>query len=435
MTYKTVSDVADADLCLSCGTCESVCPASAINLEISKKSIYEPIINHDKCINCKMCLKVCPGISVDFEELNNDVFDKQPDITWIGNFVKCYLGNSRDEIIRYNSTSGGMVTQILDFLLEKGIIDGALVTGMSKDRPLEPNPFIARTKDEILSAAVSKYCPVPLNRVLKKIMNEEGKFAVVGLPCHIHGIRMLEKTNRNLRDKIVLHIGLLCSHTVNFNGTEFLLAKKNIQKKDIVKLSYRGNGWPGRMSIRYKDGSGTSIPFDRNWFAYWTIFSPYFFTPLRCITCTDLTAELADISLGDAWLPELMNDTVGMSIVISRTEKSESIINNMCDENKIYIRGIHHEDVKRSQGFNIKYKKLDLGDRMLLLSSSKHNIPYYNPSPSAISSLVRRIRNLFVIFNVKISSRKKFMKYLVKVPIPIFRLYTGVSKVLYDLDS
>jgi coenzyme F420 hydrogenase subunit beta len=47
------------------------------------------------------------------------------------------------------------------FALEEGIIDGALVTRMKKDRPLEPEPFIARTREEIIEASKSKYCGVP----------------------------------------------------------------------------------------------------------------------------------------------------------------------------------------------------------------------------------------------------------------------------------
>jgi len=79
------------------------------------------------------------------------------------------------------------VTALFIFALEKGLIDGALVTGMKKDKPLEPEPFIARTREKIISARGSKYCSVPANIALKEILKakEEERFAVVGLPCHI----------------------------------------------------------------------------------------------------------------------------------------------------------------------------------------------------------------------------------------------------------
>jgi len=74
---------------------------------------------------------------------------------------------------------------------------------MKKENPLEPEPFIARTKEEIIEASKSKYCPVPANIALKEIMDSKSgeKFAVVGLPCHIQGIRKFEEVNKILKEK------------------------------------------------------------------------------------------------------------------------------------------------------------------------------------------------------------------------------------------
>jgi len=136
-------------------------------------------------------------------------------------------------------------------------------------------------------------------------LKENGRFAVVGLPCHIQGIRKAEKVCETLEKRTVLHIGLMCSHTVNFFGTEFILEKMRIQKERVSELSYRGRGWPGSMLIQARNCSNLTIPLIGSWNAYWSIFSSFFFTPLRCIMCPDQTNELADISIGDAWLPEL----------------------------------------------------------------------------------------------------------------------------------
>ena len=40
--------------------------------------------------------------------------------------------------IRFNASSGGAVTALLAFALEQGIIDGTVVTRMSKEKVLEP---------------------------------------------------------------------------------------------------------------------------------------------------------------------------------------------------------------------------------------------------------------------------------------------------------
>ncbi|MHC1595636.1 MAG: coenzyme F420 hydrogenase/dehydrogenase beta subunit N-terminal domain-containing protein [Candidatus Syntropharchaeales archaeon] len=99
-----------------------------------------------------MCYKVCPGHEVDFKELNLEIFGKEPDDILIGNYLNCYIDHATDHEIRYNSASGGLVTALLIYMLEEGLIDGALVTRMKANNPLEPEPFIARTREEIIEA-------------------------------------------------------------------------------------------------------------------------------------------------------------------------------------------------------------------------------------------------------------------------------------------
>ena len=155
-----------------------------------------------------------------------------------------------------------LVTSLLIYALEKGIIDGALVTRMQKDNPFEPEPFIAMNKEEIIEASKSKYCPVPLNKLIKEILGTENlKIAVVGLPCHIHGIRKAEMLNKSLKSKIVLHLGIFCSHTIHFGRQIPILNKLDIAKCDVLKIDYRGNGWPGNMIIELKNGNIFKLPY------------------------------------------------------------------------------------------------------------------------------------------------------------------------------
>jgi len=224
-------------LCTGCGTCSTICPTNSIEIiKDELKGVYIPKINEKLCTQCELCLKVCPGYAVDFYTLNQHIFSKQPNDIWLGNYLSLYIGQAADYEIRYNASSGGVITALLIFALREGIIDGALVTTMSKSNPLEPEIIIARSKKEIISAMGSKYCPVPLNVGLRNILENDGKFAVVGLPCHIHGIRKFEIINKILRNKIVLHLGLMCCNNSTFLGTEYYLGKKGIKIDEIKSL-------------------------------------------------------------------------------------------------------------------------------------------------------------------------------------------------------
>ena len=426
---KMIMQIRNSRLCAGCGTCAGVCPTEAIRMRVSE-GVYVPEIEEEKCVRCGLCVESCPGYSVDFEDLNSKIFKRQPEDKLLGNYLGCYIGHSNDIDTRYNSASGGIASQLLIFALERGIVDGALVVRMRSDRPLETEAFIARTRKEVLQASKSKYCPVASNEALKQILKEDGRFAVVGLPCHIHGIRKAEGFSKILRERIVLRIGLMCSHTVNFMGTEFVLEKLGIEKKRVKALSYRGNGWPGGMSVRLKDGSNLSVPLLGTWNSYWSIFSSYFFTPTRCVMCPDQAAELADISLGDAWLPELSYDKIGRSIIVTRTKIAEDILSLISSAKAISVVAVDPAKVRQSQGLNLKFKKDFFGTRLSVLRLFGKQTPKFNTPTDQVWSPVNFSRAFYPYLNIQLSSSKHIKSLLRHVPFPLFRLYFGIFKFL-----
>jgi len=378
---KNVRIVYENGLCTGCGTCVSACPKTAIEMiKNEEKGVYFPRVREERCNNCGVCLKVCPGHSEDFERMNTVIFNKLPEDVLLGNFIAAYIGNAVDYKVRYNSSSGGLITALLLFAIEEGIIDGALVTKMSRYRPLEPEVFIARTKEEIISASGSKYCPVPLNVGLKNILKEDGKFAVVGLPCHIHGIRKFEMINRELRKKILLHLGLFCSHTVTFLGTEYYLQKWSIGKDEIKELKYRDRGWPGKISVLLKNGKRKIIPRGTNIkpLLHGLLYASAFhfdFIPPRCLLCSDHTCELSDISFGDPWLPELMKkEKIGKSLILVRSSVGEEILRKALTADKIKISKISKTEILQAQSF---FFKRNFYSRALTLKLLNRHIPHY----------------------------------------------------------
>ena len=423
MTNETIAQVVKNDLCTGCGTCVALCPKEAIELRIDKKKgIYVPKLNEEKCDNCGTCYKVCPGHSVDFKQLNLEIFGKEPEDILIGNYLDCYIGHSTDYDIRYNSASGGLITQLLIFALEEGIIDGALVTRMKKDNPLEPEPFIARTKEEIIEASKSKYCPVPANIALKEILGSKDseRFAVVGLPCHIHGIRKAEQINKKLKEKIVLHIGIFCSQTPNFWGTKLLLERMKIKREEVIKLDYRGEGWPGSMKICLKDGELLLRD-------YWSFIGSSFFIPTRCLMCSDQTSESADISFGDAWLPELSDDKIGKSIVISKSEIEEKILHTMKLKNRIELKEVSVKKVVQSQQNLLYFKKKNLKARIDLFQKKVHfNTNLIEPD------FIDYLLCLYPYFNRLVSQNHALRMLLKHIPQRVLFLYNMPFNIIYS---
>lgn len=335
--------------CCGCGTCAGICPREAIKMKVNERGFYTPSIDYKNCDQCGLCNTVCPENDA---KLSGFIFGDQNDIL-LGSHIDCYIGYCTDENLRFESSSGGMISQLLIFALEKGIIDGALVTRMKKNQPLEPEPFIARTKEEVFSAIGSKYCPVPTNILLKEILKKDGKFAVVGLPCHIRAIRKAEMMNPKLREKIVLHFGLFCSGVKSFFGTEYILKRMAIKKENIKSIKYRGKGWPGYMQIELRGGKRVHLSFFDS--IYYGGAFGMLFKNIACIFCKDCTAELSDISFGDAWGIE-KNDTKGTSLIIARTKTGIELLRKASFEGKVRINKIEGGAVLLSQPMIISKK-------------------------------------------------------------------------------
>jgi len=391
--------------------------------------LWVPRVSFDKCNSCGVCARVCPGYKVDFAELNVAAFGKEPSDYSTGECLNCYVSHSTDRDLRFNSASGGLASQILIYALEHGLIDGALVTRMNSANPLESEAFIARSAKEILDASKSKYCPVAANYALKDIMHEKGRFAVVGLPCHLHGVRKAEQLFPALKKKIVLHLGLMCSHMVSFTGTDFVVGKLHIEKADVKGITYRGNGWPGGMTVKTSRGL-SRIPLVGNWRSYWPVFSSFLFTPMRCTMCPDQLAELADISLGDAWLPEFRGDKVGESILVTRTEFAEGLLVNLKSEGKITLSPVSLDKVKRSQAVNLRFKKDDFSTRFSMIKRFSLQRPVFAPVISGRFSFMAFLRGLFIFMSIKLSSNKTIMSVFSRFPFPFFRMYSGIYRIL-----
>lgn len=339
------------DLCTGCGICEDMCPSHAITVQ-RLRAEYRPILNTELCLGdkCGRCLKVCPGIGINLSAMSKEQYGSCKEDKYIGCYYSLYTGYSLDDDIRYHSASGGMVSQFLIYLLEKKIIDGAVVTGFSKDS-ITPTSYIARTKDDILKAKSSKYCPVALNKVGSEIKKAEGKYVIVGLPCHIQGFRKRAKIDRLFSEKIVGYFSIYCSSNRTFNAQEFLFKKYNVDKHNISYFAYRDNGCLGNMVIDH-EMQHQEIPYVKYYGALRS-----FFKPRRCLTCIDHYGELADVCFGDIHIKPYSEDKIGISSWIVRNPYFDNFFKEASQEGYIYMNELDAKTLNESQKTMLYPKK------------------------------------------------------------------------------
>jgi len=406
-----IDKVVKSKLCTNCGTCISVCPVGAIFCK-QREDNFEIRVDKEKCTKCGLCLQVCPGKEVDFKNLNKEIFGKDQKIKYdpsLGYFKNCYLGYSLNKNIRFKCSSGGAITSILIYLLKNKIIDGALVTTMDAKNPLISKPFIAYTEKEIVEARGSKYTPVVLNQCLTEIIKSKKKsFAIVGLPCHIHGIRKFQKINPVLKKKVKVCLGIMCGQTVNFNGSRFFLKRGGVKEEELKELRHRGEGWPGKIALKLKNNELKKINFKDNF----KIFTLGFFTPTRCFLCIDQTNELSDIAFCDAWDEKItLKDNLGSNFIISRTKEGNRIIN--LTKKDIKYTEIPNNRLKKSVGLRIVCKKNAHHNIRKIARFFNIGIPDYKKIPVNRNKILSFF-TLFFFLNSIIS--KKAEKIIISIP-------------------
>ncbi len=404
---NNVSIIINNRLCIHCGACSSICPTNAIMWNECKRT---PIIIDEKCVNCKLCLKICPSYNTyrDYYLLYKDFSS-----FLMGPVLETYLAWSKNSRLRYDASSGGFITQLLLDLMKLKLIDGAIVTIPDIKRPYLAKAIIAEHPHEVLDAKGSKYTISSLRLVVRELLNKDGHYAVVGLPCHILMFKRLEKLFSKLKNKIVLHIGLFCGHVV-YPTLYYIILNKELkcskENARIISIKYRGSGWPGYLEITLSDGTKLKLPHD-----YWVsnYFSSMIYTPKRCQVCNDVTAELADIAVGDPWIKILKNrEKAGISLVVIRTVRGKYYLNRALEIGNIAYVKIPKQAIIVSQSTNIIFKKVKLPYRLRFV---------YMPD------------NLTIFFNYKDIIREKGFEKILSYLGSFMIMNDGSNKVLTNL--
>lgn len=374
------SSVIAKGLCTGCGTCVGICPLDRLHFDMD---LEEPAddINIECPVKCKACYISCPGRDIPKPKMDQAVFGRQRDLARepLGIWQKLYRATARDEAVSYNAAAGGAASSILSYLLNMKRIDAALVVGMDSQKPWRVRPFLATRPEEVLQAAQSKLAIAPCNQLLKEIAGDKvSRVAVVGLPCHIHGLRKIQLYNviPGLDEKIKYKIGLFCGLNFTYRATEHVIVELcGVSLEDVADLQYRGGPYPGRFTITKKDGSQVKVTTpERRTFTLGFIRG-------RCQMCYDWANEFADISLGDYFA----HTEKAWTTVIARTDRGVQLIEEVAGAGLMDTEELEERFIYNNIGFEFKVH----GFGYQLWERKRHRLPVpeyhypvcFNPLP------------------------------------------------------
>ena len=186
--------------------------------------------------------------------LVNLLIAQTPVIRLCGNVISCRVGKATNENIFPKFQSGGINCPTCTF-----IGTGQIFWGNCGDDAYCPPPrggvLLAKTVDDLLDAQKSKYLPIPLLSALSQLKTIEGPVAIVGLPCHIHGLNNLLSLYPNLGSKIFIKIGLVCDRVQVNAVVDFFGLKAAARNMDHFTFRDKQRpGYPGNPVIKMESG-------------------------------------------------------------------------------------------------------------------------------------------------------------------------------------
>ncbi len=344
MKKNNITSTVNNRLCNSCGACFAACPTGAIEFRETVGGHLFPTIDEEKCIHCGRCYAICPG-----RGLGKAATEKLPGDPFAGGIRQAFVGRANDAVIFNNSQSGGIATALLDSLLSAGEIDGAFTAIMRRGPSPCGIPAVVSSPQELPETQKSKYIPIPLLKEIPSILNQEGSYAFVGLPCHMHGLHNLFTLYPELKRKIVVKIGLVCERVLSLAILGYFSSL--VSFSNLVFLTFKDKqrpSYPGNVVVESDDGRLRILDSSVR------MAAKDFFTPPRCRLCFDKLNTLSDIVVGDPHGITGVNRTEGESLVLLRTETGEEYFNRAVEENVVTVREIGVQEAVAGQGIEGK---------------------------------------------------------------------------------
>ena len=137
-------EINDKKDCCGCNACGDICHVQAISFQTDHEGFWYPVVDKNKCDDCHLCEKICPIINIDKLKKNDFL---EPLV---------YGGYSKDIVVRFDSTSGGLFSILAQAMYkQKGIGEAAATwtANLPAEGPYEI--FIWNARNKYVQGAVT----------------------------------------------------------------------------------------------------------------------------------------------------------------------------------------------------------------------------------------------------------------------------------------
>lgn len=445
---SNIKKVISGGYCIGCGAC--AVQDDSIGIQENAIGLPQASLAHDSKHS-----NVCPfGTVVSEDEIAKSLYDSSGFYDErVGFHINNYVGFVAESQYRENASSGGMVSWVLAELFKKGEIDGVIHVAEGCNSVFEYQ--VSESLGEITKKSKSRYYPAHYDEALKEVLGNGKKYAFVGVPCFVKSIRLLSDNNKNVAESIKYCIAIFCGHLKTKAFAEMIAMQQGVPSDAIASVDFRvknpkqpANKYSSQVFFKDTVGEIKSLPPVSTQKLYGLDWGLGYFKPKACDWCDDIAGETADLSCGDAWLPETVKDPLGTNIVITRNRVIDDIIKEGVDRDSLVLNVVPVEKVYESQAGNYRHRREGLSVRLAdaeiqgtwtpvkRVKISEYGIGARRKAIYRLREIISRRshsafieaknKNSFVLFMVRMLPLELYYYFLNK------RLFKGAAKFLYQ---
>lgn len=318
--------IKDKKDCTGCGACLNACPKDCIKMHTDEFGFLYPNIDISKCINCDKCQNVCPILKNEIKQLN-----KIPEV---------YAAWSKNEKVRYYSTSGGIFSEIAYSILRQG----GKVVGAAYNNENMVEHIIIDSYSGVEKLRQSKYIQSKVGfiyRLIKKELNAGEYILFVGSPCQVAGLKKYLKTDF---DNLIT-VDFICRGMNSTKAYRYWLneiEKKYNSKVKQVWFKYKKFGWkdsPMCTKVTMENGKEYITHSEKNFFMRGYLEKNLYLRP-SCSKCQFKGIDReSDITIADFWkVPKEYDDNLGTSMVMINSNKGKFLFDTSKEKITFYKR-------------------------------------------------------------------------------------------------
>lgn len=366
-------------------------------MQLGRTRLYEAVLDDAAEPQIRAASRVCPfsDESPNEDQLRAPRVDaSMKDDGRLGVYSRTFAGRVTDENYLVGSSSGGLASWLINRLISDGHAEAAIHVGASTDADKsELFKHSISTEENAGGQRKSQYYATTMADALRLVTDYPGRYIVVGVPCFIRAARALCRENPIFNERLTYFVSLVCGHYKTHAFADSLAWQLNVHPRDLAQVDFR---------VKQGDRTANDYNFSaRSARTEETVSAPVrnlaggnwghsAFQPEACNFCDDVVGETADVSFGDAWLPQFISYPYGTNIVVSRNRIIDEIFDAGTAERAITVFDASADEVAASQAGGFRHRREGLAVRLADDIAAGLSVPSKRVSPTAAAEVPQK---------------------------------------------